>query len=475
MKNNLLGKFLKFSYGSWIGLLIGVFTTMLVTRLLPPDVLGKSSMFDLFIQVSMVLTIFGTDQAFVRFFYEEEKDNRGALLYNCLRLPVISSLIIACLIIIFYQPITRFLFDKESLLLALVIVVAIFAQLLFRYAQLVVRMQQKGNIYSLLQIFQKVFNLFLILIFYFLLGPTFEVLIFSTVVSILLLNIIAVYSEKHFWSLSNLTIKNVKHTKIEILKFGAPFVLTIFISWLFEAFGKIAIRQWSTFEELGLYSAAMRLVALVMILKSTFSTFWTPIAYEQFEKQPQDKNFFRYITIVVTFAMFLVAIFSIAGKDLIIILLGKDYSDAATIMPFLVFIPIFYTISETTVIGINFYKKINWHIFIAGISCVVNILGNWFFVPDLGAMGAGVSAAISYTVFFTLRTLISLKYYKVRYPLVRIYMMAFIVGIYGYITIVVDIFWGNILLGIVPLTVLVVLFYKDLIFITKNKEKLLNR
>lgn len=475
MKDNLFIKFLKFSYGSWIGLILGVLSTMLITRMFPPDVFGKASMFDLFVQVALIITIFGMDQSFVRFFYEEQNKKRGALLFNSLRIPALISFIMALLIIILYKPITVFLFDKESFLLALLIVCAIFAQLIFRFAQLVIRMQQKGNIYSLLQIFNKLLYLLFVIIFFFLIGSYFEVLIISTVLTVLLLSIIAVLFENQFWSLSNFKIKNVKHSLSEIIKFGAPFVLTIFISWLFEAFGKIAIRHWSTFGELGIYSAAMRLVALVSILKVTFSTFWTPVSYEQFENNPEDKDFFRYISVVVTFAMFLVAILSIGAKDLIVLLLGKDYHGAATIMPFLVFMPVFYTISETTVIGINFYKKVKWHVLIAGISCGVNILGNWILVPVLGSLGAAISVAISYIVFFTLRTIISLKYYKVRYPLVRIYLMAFILLGYSILTVKIDSIMINIYLSFLPLVLLIVLFYKDLIDIVKRREIIINR
>ncbi len=474
MNDTLVKKFLKFSYGSWVSLILGLFSTMLVTRLLPPDAYGKASMFDLFIQVGMVLVIFGTDQAFVRLFYEEQTNKRGALLYNCLRIPMLASLVIIGLIIIFYRPISEFLFGAESLSLALILPIGIIAQLLLRFGQLVLRMQQKGNLYSLLQIFQKLFNIILIIVFFYLIGSTFTVLIFSKVVTLLLVIGIAIYFGKQFWSISNLKIKDVKHSQQDILKLGAPFVLTTFIFWLFEGFDKIAIRQWNTFDELGLYSAAMRLVALVMVLGTTFSTFWTPVAYERFEHQSANKDFFRYITIIVSFAMFLVALVSIAAKDLIVILLGSDYKGAATIMPFLVFMPILYTISETTVIGINFYKKVNWHILIAGIACGINILGNWLLVPNYGAIGASVATAFSYIVFFTLRTSISLRYFKVKYPLVRIYIMVFVVSLYATISIINVDFWINILLGSVSLLVLVCLFYKDLIYIIKSRKMLLD-
>lgn len=123
-------------------------------------------------------------------------------------------------------------------------------------------------------------------------------------------------SEKKFWDKKNRKIENLKHKGIEIVRFGSPLVITILITWLFESFDKIAIRHSSDFNELGLYAAAYKIVALVSVLQTTFSTFWTPVAYEKFENEPEDKKFYERIFKIVSFMMFLVAIISIAGKEL---------------------------------------------------------------------------------------------------------------------------------------------------------------
>lgn len=470
MKDNLLKKFFKFSYGSWIGLFLGLAITMLSTRLLPPDAFGKMSMFDLAIQIGLILSIFGTDQSFVRFYYEEEPNKRGALLLNSLRLPLITTVLIVGLLFVFNKSLTSFLIGKEDVKFVIWLAIGMVTQLIFRYAQLVIRMEQNGNLYSILLILQRVFNIFLILLFFYLIGSSFEILVFSKVITLFLLVLIAIYFGKHYWSFKNLKIKDVKHTQLDILRFGAPFVLTIFITWLFESFDKIALRQWSDFSELGLYAAAMRLVALVLVIKQTFSTFWIPVAYEKFENNPDDKLFFRNISIVVTFAMFLVAIGSIAGKDIFVMILGNDYKEAVSIMPLLVFMPILYTISETTVMGINFYKKTKWHVFIATISCIVNIIGNWLLVPDYGALGASLSTAFSYIIFFSLRTQVSQWFYKVNYPLIRIYLMLFVVFIYAIYSIY-SVVWLNITIALILTSILILLFYKDLKYIVKNWKK----
>ncbi|EMF47448.1 Lipopolysaccharide biosynthesis protein [Planococcus halocryophilus Or1] len=359
MKENLISKFLKFSYGSWIGLILGLITTMITTRILPPDVLGQVSMFELFLQMGLILTIFGTDQSFIRFYYEEEENKRGALMYNSLKLPMKTSVLLILTIILFYKPITFFLVGAPDFSLAILLVLGIIFQLIFRYGQLVIRMEQKGNVYSLLQILQKLFNLCFIVGLYYFIGSEYEVLVLSKIFTLFLLFILSIYLGRKFWNLKNFYISDTRHSQMEIVKYGAPFVLTIFITWIFQSFDQVAIRHWRDFSELGLYAAAMRIVALVVVLSSTFTTFWTPVSYEKFIADPEDKAFFKNITIVVSFVMFLFAILTIAGKYLIVNLLGQQYLDAANIMPFLVFMPILMTISETTVIGINFYKKLS--------------------------------------------------------------------------------------------------------------------
>jgi len=79
--------------------------------------------------------------------------------------------------------------------------------------------------------------------------------------------------------------------------------------------------------------------------------------------------------------------------------------------------PIMYTISETTVMGINFKGKTKKHILIASVAAIINLLGNSFLVPIYGAKGAAISTGIAYVVFFGMRTYMSKKEYNVNYKL----------------------------------------------------------
>ncbi|WLR55472.1 oligosaccharide flippase family protein [Mesobacillus subterraneus] len=465
--NNLLKKFFTFFYGSGIGLLIGLVTTFISTRLLPPEDFGKASMFTLSVNLLMIFILFGTDQAFVRFFYEENKELRPRLLLNTMRIPTMLFLLIFSIIFIFRDQIMILILNENDLKVLAVLISSIAFQFLYRFALLVIRMQQKGHLYSSLEILNKSLNLILLVILYYIIGPRYQIIIYSIGITLIVVTIVAIRIEKEFWKPSSIITAKTRHSQSDIFKFSYPLLLTTLITWLFESFDKIALRQWTDFEELGLYSAAFKIVALLNVVQASFSTFWSPVCYEHFEKHPDDQEFFSMTSKIIGLIMFTIGVLSILFKDVIVMLLGTDYKQAATIMPFLIFMPMMYTLSETTVIGINFFKKTKYHILIAGISGLINILGNIALVPLYGAEGAALSTGISFIIFFLMRTHISKKYYPVKYGLKRVYLLIGL--IFGYA--LINMFWPyhlfTYLTGALIIIFILMLYIKELKFISR--------
>ena len=457
----MFNKFLSFSYGSWVGLIIGFFGTMVTTRILMPEDFGKASMFTLALNISMIVIMLGTDQSFVRFFYEEKEGSRGGLLYSCLKISFSAATVAVILILAFHDKIALFLFEEENFTGIAVLAVGVLGQVLYRYATLVIRMQQKGSLFSLLEILNRTLGVASLLGLYFILGPSYKIIIYSTVISSIIITGFAILKEKKYWRINSVFSNKLIHSKRNILEFGAPLLLTMLIGWVFQSFDKVAIRHWSGLEELGMYAAAFKIVALVNVLQASFSTFWTPVAYERFEKDPEDKKFYEKMSKVVTVAMLFVAIMCIAGKDIVILLLGKNYRAAADIMPFLVFMPVMYTISETTGMGINFYKKPKWHVVIASVACAINVAGNWMLIPRFGAMGASVATAFAYIMFFTLKTQISLIYFKASYGLAQLYFMLAVISVYAAVSIFTTSYLNNVVAGFIALSILATVYKNE--------------
>ena len=470
-RNSLINKFLSFSIGSWISIIIGVLGTLLITRLFSPDQTGIVSMFEPFANITTIFIICGIDQSFMRFFYVEKEENRKNFLFNCFKLPMIINGIFIIIFFLFRKYILNFFFEIYSFKLFLILCFYISLLIFNKFAFLVIRMQQKGTTYSILLVIQKVSYILSIILIALFINNDYKALIISTVISLLVSTIIAMICEHNYWNIFTLNKRKTNITQKEIFCYGIPLVFTFVINWLFEFVDKLTIGYFWNGSEIGIYDAAAKIVKILSVIQASFTTFWIPVAFEKYETNPDDTQFFEKVNLLITTAMFFGGILVILFRDIIVLLLGKSYRLAAFMVPFLIFTPIMYTISETTVLGINFNKKQRSHTYIALISCATNVLGNLLLVPKYGGVGASISTGLSYIVFFSARTYISYRYFKVNYHLKEFYIMTFSFIIYSLYATFNKFGIVYVLLGILEVAILYILYGKHVKKFIKFKSK----
>lgn len=457
MNNNLLKKFLSFSVGGYIALVIGFFTTPITTRMLSPEQYGISSMYLLIVNILMLLAILGLDQGFVRYFYEESEGNKGLLLKNCLKIPIGMLIIISVLILLFRVKISEFIFLEDNDFMIIFLVIMLLFTLLNRYSFLTIRMNQKAKLFSIFQIINQLLNFIFIILFFKVYGDNYKTIVIGSTITTVIMTIISIFSERKIWSFRG---TNIKTTERELLKYSLPFTITMALTWIFQSSDKVAIKVFSNVEELGLYAAAFKIVALLNIVQTGFTTFWVPVAYERYTKEPKNLEFFEKIHAYISLVMFGMALVVLMSKDLIILLLGEKFRVASSIMPCLVLMPIMYTISETTVLGINFKKKTKYHMNISVVVAVLNILGNLLLVPYLGAKGAAISTGLVYIIFFSLRTYFSLKEIKFKFNLKRFYFSTTIVTSYAIYLTFNELGKSGILLGVLLIGIILGIYFE---------------
>ncbi len=453
----LMNTFFSFSVGTWMTILVGLVSTPVITRLVSPNELGVFSMFFLVMNVMTLAVMFGTDQSFIRFFYEENPSNRIKLLRSSITI-VMLFFIPVCLGMLFFRDrISLFIFDAIRPLYIILLIIAVASNFLFKYALMVLRMQQKGGWYSTVQVLNKVTNfLFFIFLILFMTSDILPLML-AVVFGLFVAAVSGIIKERKFWfGKVDPHSGDPVNSKKDILRYSAPLVMTNIVYWLFQSFDRIAIKEFAGFEELGIYAGAIRIVGLAVVLETAFTTFWVPVSFERYEKNPEDKAFFSKIHRLVALFMLSVGLLSMMFRHVIVYMLGPEYREALMILPFLMFIPVFYTISETTVKGIAFAKKTIWHLVIALIASVVNISGNILLVPVLGARGAAISTGLSYVLFFILRTFFSQRYYPVNYQLKKLSIQITGIIIYAAIltfseNIYVDLAGGLIMIGLMAM------------------------
>src|SRR5699024_7913616 len=103
----------------------------------------------------LVVVMFGLDQAYVRFFYEEEQVSRKKLLRESIKIPMLVNLLFSLLLILFYKPFSKLIIGQYSFSVIIMLIIQNTLGIIGRFALLVVRMQQKGKLYSVLQVITK--------------------------------------------------------------------------------------------------------------------------------------------------------------------------------------------------------------------------------------------------------------------------------------------------------------------------------
>ncbi len=425
-KNPVSG-FLSYFYGNFIVLLLGFLQTPIVTRFMTREEYAKTGMFETAVSVIYIFAILGMDQAYIRYYYKHGI-NRGRLLKSCLGL---SLLIVALLLagyLIFSGEANLFLFDRTgtdiTILVAAYTLICVFERYFFLY----VRMQQNGKLYSNINITQKALNIALIPAFFFLLGNDFRVVLYAMTLSwgsTTLFLMIRYFVTGRWAETVELTAADgdtaPEYPLKELLSYGAPYVLVLLMEWLLSSCDKVALRTLSGFEELGVYTAAMKIVVLLITFKTTFVAFWSPVAMEKYENASYEecRSFFKKAFDITRLLCMAGAAVLIIFKDLLCLILGADFRGAGVIIPFLTLMPVFAMLFEITNQGIKFKSK-NMYLNVVSLCAIaVNIGGNLALVPALGGRGAAIATGLSYIIYFIAGSAFAEKFYHVGYDHVR--------------------------------------------------------
>lgn len=463
MKNNSFMKhFTIIGIGTALNMIIGLITTPIITRIVDPVEYGKFSLFTMYSSIIVMILCLGLDQGLIRYYYNKKDENyKKKLLFLCAGIPSIIYVLLSLIVLIIYS--LHIFSINYSFIVLCIFLLYTFLQLVYRFSLLIVRLEYKSKAYSLLNVLVKIFYVgFAILLIYAIKSSYFEMLAISITIATLLCLAISIILQKSKWNFFSKDVMTEKINMKELLTYSLPFIITMGVTTLFQAIDKISLSIYCDYADVGIYSSTMTLVHIFAIVQTTFNTLWAPMAVEHYTKKPEEKTFFQKANSYITIIMFFIGISLILVKDVFAILLGEKYRLAAYILPFLIFNPIMYTISETTVNGLVFMKKSKTQILVATGACLTNIIGNIILVPWLGCKGAAISTGISYIVFFTLRTLLSNKYYYVDFKLSKFYILTLIVGLYALYNTFIPFSYVSIVLYFVILAIMLVLYYESI-------------
>jgi O-antigen/teichoic acid export membrane protein len=387
-----------------------------------PGEFGKASVFAIALKIIFQICLLGVDQSFSRMFYEKKSEGeRAALARRCLVLALAATVLVTCGLLPFWRRLSTLLFDAEDFLAVLLLAACLLLSVVGSFTLAAVKMHKRGHVLSITQISASSINIATTAAYALYVSPTFHAIVCGTAAALVVEIAGPFILEWRFWARTREPRSAVpdRAETAQLLRYGLPLVPVFIIATVFQGMDKIALRAYSSFEEVGLYAAASKFAFLLTIMQTGFYLFWQPTSLERYEADHNDVRFFEKIFEYAAVAALLSAGLLLLMKDIVKYLLAPIYWNSVEIMPFLLLLPLMNLLSEITGSGIRFKKRTHLYVIVAAVGVAVNFAGNYCLIPVFGARGAAISTGVAYTVCFVIQTLIAGRLFAANYRIVR--------------------------------------------------------
>lgn len=407
-------KIAAFALGPIAGAAFGFVSLPIITWFYSPEDIGRISMLQVVSNMCVLLFSLGLDQSYVREYHEF--DNKPALLKAALAPGLLILLVVLAGCLLWPNALSGSLFRVDNFLISILVAVCLLATYVSRFLSLILRMQEKGLAFSMSQVLPKL--LFLMIIgCYVLFSFGFDLLhlVIAQSASIVMVTVVYAWNTRTQW-LSAVN-ENIDRQQLrKMLVFGTPLIFGGLASWGLMAMDKLFLRSFSTFEQLGIYSVAASFAGAAILVQSIFSTVWAPTVYKWAAAGINTDKIDQVTEQILALVVFLFALSGIFSW-LVTYLLPTKYSSVQYLLVACMAYPLFYTLSETTGVGLGITRRSMLSMTASIIAALVNLLGCYLLVPGYGATGAGISTAIAFWIFFFCRTEFAIRAWR---PLPRL-------------------------------------------------------
>lgn len=396
-----------FSMASWVNCLISLIATPITTAVFAPEELGKVNMLISYANIVIPFVYMGFDQAYVRFYNEPlGKNTSGSMFKLCLSFSAILMVPAALIMLFLWKPISCGIIGYPSIFICLCLILYVLAAMLMRYVNLKARMD--NNIW--LFFVQSVLSTIIIKISFAcvaLIRPSAEYAIFFRAALLLLAGLAFVISAAG--RCRGERVECNKKVMQDLLKYGLPLFPAVFIIMLNTSLSQLILKNYVTYEMIGIYSNAVTMAGIITIVQSGLNTFWTPFVYEYRNEQTKIQKMHH----IVSYLLITCGFGIIAFQDLIyLILVDEKYWVSKTIMGLLMISPISETISETLGLGIELSKKTYMKFPVYAVSILVNVFSCLLLIPRFGIAGAAIANAVSSLTMLVIKSVIGEHYYR---------------------------------------------------------------
>lgn len=406
-----------FASGPIAAAVLGLGSVPVIAWVFTPEDIGRFNVLQIALSFALLFSTLGLDQAYVRE-YHEVKD-RAQLLRACFAPGFLLLLVLAAVSCFFAGPLAQWLYADVNPWLTWLTLLAFIIAYLSRFLSLILRMQERGWAYSASQVLPKIVLLLLLAVLAFTaFQKAFIHLQLITLASLAAVLVMYAWNTRTEWWLALLSRIDMPQLK-QLLMFGFPLIFSGLAYWGLTATSTIALRSWSTLDELAVYSVANSFAGAAIVFQSIFSVVWAPTVYKWVSQGVNMGVVDQIAQQALAIACVIIALCG-ALSWVCDFLLPERYAQVKYILLCMMMQPLLYTLSEVTSVGIGVQRKTVFSLWITLAALLANLALSYTLVPKMGAAGAAIANASAFTVFFVGRTEVSARIWR-GFPRTRLY------------------------------------------------------
>ena len=161
------------------------------------------------------------------------------------------------------------------------------------------------------------------------------------------------------------------------------------------------------------YSIALKISGLLYLIISAFQISFGPYAYSVWEKSEAKELFGKIMTWYFAFTISVGVFLFVFGHLAIIAFAGEKYLSSLKLLPVLLIAISINSLTEFSILGINWSKKTYYNIFISITHFFALVMFNFLLTERFTLIGASISILLSNLVYILITFYVSSKFYKI--------------------------------------------------------------
>ena len=262
-----------------VGALVRAFASFLLLPIFA-NILGSSqygvlSLLQTFSSVLAILMTFGIERSFYRLYYDyKDEESRNRFLSTLFWSINATSLSIIVLAIACAGWLSGFWGGVDAFTVIIPVIIYTFLQALINYSQIIMQVEQKGKSFLMISLLLLVAYNVVSLLFLFLYDKTYQSMVYGNLVANVVVVPFAYFRIR----------KRIKpQFDFQILKttlhYSFPLLLMAIFAWALNMSDRLFLANYSTLENLGLYSMGSKIVSIMTLLDGAIFQAYSPFFF----------------------------------------------------------------------------------------------------------------------------------------------------------------------------------------------------